>query len=158
MVTKFPMTPQGHRALQEELGQLKRVERAQIVKEIEVARAHGDLKENAEYHAAKEKQGLIESRIRDLESKLSHAEVINPADLEGDRVLFGARVTYEDLETGEASTYQIVGREEADLVQGKISNESPIAQALLGREIGDECLIRAPKGDRRVEIVEVVFE
>ncbi len=155
---KFPMTIDGYNTLREELDQLKRVDRIAIVKEIEVARAHGDLKENAEYHAAKEKQGMIEARIKYLNAKLAMSEVIDPKTLSGERVLFGATVTIYDPETEEEKTYQIVGDEEADIKQNRISYASPIAKALIGKEEGDEVTIKAPKGNRVVEISEVEFK
>ena len=144
---RYPMTIEGYNALKEELDQLKRHERYAIVKEIEVARAHGDLKENAEYHAAKEKQGMVEARIKYLNAKVAMSEVIDPKSLSGDRVLFGATVTtIFDPETEEESTYQIVGDEEADIKLNRISYASPIAKALIGKEEGDEVTIIAPKG------------
>lgn len=158
MTTKFPMTTSGHQALKEELDHLKRVERYAIVNEIEVARAHGDLRENAEYHAAKDKQGQIEGRIKAIEAKLSLAEVINPKSFSGDKVLFGAHVTIYDINTEDEQTYQIVGDDESDLEAGKISYASPIAKALIGRRVGDECQIKAPKGVRAVEILEVEYK
>lgn len=158
MAKKHPMTVYGHRALKGELEQLKKVQRPEIVQEIEVARAHGDLRENAEYHAAKEKQGMIEARIKHLEIMLSHAEVIDPTQLGGERVLFGAKVAIYDFESDEESVYQIVGDEEADIKENKISYASPIAKALIGKEVGEEVIIKAPKGDRSVEIMDVEFE
>lgn len=155
---KTPMTPAGHQALKDELKQLRQIERPKIVAEIETARAHGDLSENAEYHAAKDKQGFIEGRIREIQGKLTIAEVIDPATLSGDRVVFGATVTIYDYDADEESTYQIVGDDEADLKQGKISYNSPIARALIGKSVGDETTIRAPRGDRMVEIVDVEFK
>ncbi len=157
MATKFPMTLDGHNALKAELSQLKKVDRMEVVNEIEVARAHGDLKENAEYHAAKERQGMIEARIKLIEQRLSHAEVINPSSLDGDRVLFGAHVTIYLVDSEEEVTYQIVGDDESDIKQNKISYASPIAKALIGKEEGDEVVIKAPKGNRAAEIVEVEF-
>ncbi|MEZ4460397.1 MAG: transcription elongation factor GreA [bacterium] len=154
---KIPMTSEGYRSLRDELDQLKKVERPKIVQEIEVARAHGDLKENAEYHAAKEKQGFVEGRIREIEAKLSNAEVIDVTQLSGTRVVFGCTVTVIDSETDEEKTYKIVGDDEADLKAGKISFNSPIARALIGKEEGDETIIKAPGGDRAVEIGEVSY-
>jgi transcription elongation factor GreA len=151
------MTVDGHNALKAELAQLRKVDRLEVVNEIEVARAHGDLKENAEYHAAKERQGMIEARIKLIEQRLSHAEVINPSSLSGDRVLFGAYVTIFLVDDDEEVTYQIVGDDESDIKQNKISYASPIAKALIGKEEGDEVVIKAPKGDRTAEIVEVEF-
>lgn len=155
---KIPMTPTGHQALKDELKNLRQVERPKVVAEIETARAHGDLSENAEYHAAKEKQGFIEGRIREIQGKLGIAEVIDPKTLSGDRVVFGATVTIYDYDTDEESTYQIVGDDEADLKERKISFSSPIARALIGKSVGDETTIRAPRGDRMVEIMNVEFK
>jgi len=155
---RYPITPAGHIALKAEVRRLVEVERPAIVKAIEVARAHGDLSENAEYDYAKDKQGMIEAMIRDLEAKLSMAEVIDPSQLEGDRVMFGARVSLEDVDTDESLTYQLVGGFESDVSKGKISIESPIGRALLGKEIDDEVIIRVPKGDRTVVITDVVYE
>ncbi|MEW5849859.1 MAG: transcription elongation factor GreA [Myxococcota bacterium] len=155
---RIPMTLQGQERLKEELKQLKGVERKKISEEIEVARAHGDLRENAEYHAAKEKQSFIEGRILELEDKLARAQVIDVSKLSGDRVVFGATVTFVDTETDEKSVYMIVGDDEADLKVGKISISSPIARALIGKNEGDEVDVRTPKGARKVEIVSVEFK
>ncbi len=155
---RVPMTVHGHERLKEELRQLKNVERKKISADIETARGHGDLKENAEYHAAKEKQSFVEGRIQDLEDKLSRANIIDPSKLTGDRVVFGATVSIVDGETDDKNTYQIVGDDEADLKQGKISISSPIARALIGKESGDEVEIRSPKGVRKVEILNVAFK
>jgi len=151
------MTPEGRRKMRLNLRKQKEVERPRVLAELEAAREHGDLSENAEYHAAKEKLGFIDGQIRAYEDWLSRAEVIDPATLSGSRVVFGATVTYEDLDSEEARTYQIVGPHEADFKQGRISVESPIARALIGREEGDETVIRTPGGQRTVEIVEVRF-
>ncbi len=148
------MTPTGHQSLKDELARLK-AERPKISQEIGVAREHGDLKENAEYHAAKEKQGLCEARIKEIEDKLSRAEVIDPTQLSGDRVKFGAIVELEDLDNGNQVTYRIVGPEESDVKQGFISVTSPVAKALISREVGDEVKVRAPAGLRSYEIVAV---
>jgi len=154
-VEKVPMTPEGHAALLAELNYLKNVERLRISKEIGVAREHGDLRENAEYHAAKERQGLIEARISQLEDKLARAEIIDPSQYSGDIVRFGARVTLEDVETGRVVEYRIVGPDEADLEKGTISVTSPVARALIGREVGDEVTVTVPGGKRRYEITKV---
>lgn len=156
--TKYPMTIEGYNNLKEELDRLKRFDRLAIVKEIEVARAHGDLKENAEYHAAKEKQGMVDARMKYLNAMLALSEVIDPKTLSGDRVMFGATVTMLDPETDEEKTYQIVGDEEADIKRNRISYASPIAKALIGKEEGDEVTIKAPKGNRVVEITEVEYK
>ncbi len=149
------MTREGHAALKEELNHLKTVERIRISKEIGVAREHGDLKENAEYHAAKEKQGLIEARIADLEDKIARAEVIDTSKLGGSRVAFGAWVTLVDLDGENEVTYRIVGAEEADLDKGTISITSPMARALINHEVGDEVKVKAPGGLREYEVVDI---
>lgn len=156
-MAKVPVTPEGMAALRAELDQLKKVERPKIVKEIELAREHGDLRENAEYHAAKEKQGFVEGRIRELEGKVSHAEVIDVTQHEGTRVIFGATVTIFYFDTEEEVTYKIVGDDESDLAQSKISFQSPIAKALIGKNEGEEVSITTPGGKREVEIVEVQY-
>ena len=148
------MTPGGHTALKEELARLK-AERPKISQEIETAREHGDLRENAEYHAAKDKQGMVEARIREIEDKLSRAEVIDPSTLGGERVKFGARVKLEDIENGKIVEYQIVGPDEASIEKGTISVTSPVARALINREVGDEVVVRAPGGQRTYEIMEI---
>lgn len=152
---RFPMTPRGQKILKEELKRLKEVERPSVVKAIEVARGHGDLSENAEYDAAKERQGFIEARIRDLEAKLAMAEVIDPAKLSGDKVVFGMTVTLTDVETEEQQTYSIVGEDEADIKQGLISIAAPVARAMIGRSVGDTVRVKTPKGFREFEIAEV---
>ena len=156
-MAKVPMTPEGIAALRAELDNLKRVERMKVVREIEEARAHGDLRENAEYHAAKDKQGFVEGRIREVEGKLAHAEVIDVTQFEGTRVIFGSTVTIFDFATDEESTYKIVGDDEADLKSGKISFSSPIAKALIGKTEGDEVTIVTPGGKREVEIISVEY-
>ncbi len=148
------MTPQGHAALKQELHHLKTVERPKISKEIGVAREHGDLRENAEYHAAKEKQGLIEARIVELEDKIARAEVIDTSKLGGSRVAFGAWVTLAD-DGGAEVTYRIVGADESNLEQGTVSVTSPIARALINREVGDEVKVNAPGGVRTYEVVDI---
>ena len=151
-----PMTPSGAQKLRDELVRLKE-ERPKISREIGIAREHGDLKENAEYHAAKERQGLVEARIKDIEDKLSRAEVIDPAKLSGDKVRFGAVVLLTNLDTDEESTYQIVGADEADLKNGTISVSAPIARALIGKSTGDEVVVVLPGGTRRFEIGSIEF-
>jgi len=138
-----------------QLKRLKDIERPNIAKVIEVARGHGDLSENADYDAAKEEQGMIEAKIRAFESKLALSEVIDPESLSGDRVTFGATVTIEDAESGDEQRYTIVGEHEGNLKKGRIAFNAPISRALIGKEVGDEVTIRAPKGARVVEIVEV---
>jgi transcription elongation factor GreA len=157
-MSKVPMTAEGVARLQEELTRLKNVERPRISQAIGEARAHGDLKENAEYHAAKEQQGLVEARIRDLEYKLSHVEIIDVRTLSASgRVVFGATVelycTTEECEL----RYQIVGEEEADIRIGRISISSPIARALIGKSEGDEIRVQAPGGDRVYELLQVLY-
>ena len=152
------MTPEGHAALHIELNQLKNVERHKISKEIGVAREHGDLRENAEYHAAKEKQGMIEARIAELEDYIARADVIDPKNNVGETVKFGAHVTLEDTDSGEVKKYRIVGPSEADLKKGTISATSPVARALIGRRAGDEVTVKAPGGERVYEIKKIAWE
>ena len=151
------MTPEGQVRLREELERLRKVELPQVVKDIGVAREHGDLSENAEYHAAKDRQGMIVARITFLEQTLSRAEVIDPSKLRGDKVQFGARVKLANVDSGEETTFQIVGPEEADLEQGRISVASPLARGLLGHEVGDEVRVKMPAGPRVYEILEISF-
>jgi len=148
------MTPEGHAALMAELSGLK-AERPKISQEIGVAREHGDLKENAEYHAAREKQSLCEARIAEIEDRLARAEVIDPSTLGGVKVKFGAFVELEDMDTGKVVTYRLVGPDESDLKQGKISITSPVARALVGREVGDEVQVQTPGGVRNYEVSDV---
>lgn len=156
---RYPMTPQGHAALESELKQLKTIERPRITQAIAEAREHGDLKENAEYHAAREQQGMTEARIRDIEAKLGGAEVIDPTRLNQDgRVVFGVTVVLEDIDTGEERRYQIVGEDEADVKLGKISVGSPIARGLIGKSEGDEAKIQTPSGLIEFEILNVLYE
>jgi transcription elongation factor GreA len=154
---KVPMTPEGQIRLREELERLKKVELPQVVKDIGVAREHGDLSENAEYHAAKERQGLIVARISFLEQTLSRAEVIDPSKLSGSKVQFGARVRLSNVDTGEELNYQIVGPEEADIKQNRISVSSPLARGLIGREAGEEVKVQMPAGPRTFEILEITY-
>ncbi len=154
-----PLTVRGAELLKEELNRLKHVERPAVITAIAEARAQGDLSENAEYDAAKERQGFIEGRIAELESKLSHAQIINPAEIEQDgRVVFGTTVELEELESGAKQVYQIVGEDEADIKQQKISVSSPIARALIGKTVGDVVVVHAPGGARQVEILDVRYE
>ena len=155
MGEKFPMTPSGFATMKAHLKRLKDVERPRNSRAIEVARGHGDLKENAEYHAAKEEQGLIEAKIRELEAKSAMAEVIDPTKLSGPRVSFGATVTIEDSESGEEQTYVIVGEHEAEIRKGRISIGAPLARALIGKEVGDTATLTMPKGKREVEVTKV---
>jgi transcription elongation factor GreA len=157
-MNKVPLTVNGAAKLREELQELKSVQRPAIIAAISEARAHGDLSENAEYHAAKERQSFAEGRIAELESKLSNAQIINPAllDAEG-RCVFGATVDLEDLESGEVVTYQIVGDDEADIKVGKISIGSPLARALIGKSGGDVAEFQAPGGLREYELLDVKY-
>lgn len=153
---KFPMTVEGEKALREELEQLKKVDRPRIVAAIADAREHGDLKENAEYHAAREQQGFCEGRIQEIEAKLSNAQVIDVKAMpEGDRVIFGTTVEVIDVDTDQSMTYKIVGEDEADVKSNKISVTSPIARALIGKEVGEIVVVRAPGGDKELEIEKV---
>lgn len=156
-IESVPFTQEGYDELTAELSHLKKVERPQVVADIEEARGHGDLKENAEYHAAKERQGFIEARIADLEDKLARAQIINTKDEDQDRVRFGAYVSVSDEETGEEKTYRIVGDLEADIAKMKISISSPIAKALLGKEIDDIVEVKAPKGIKEYVITEIRY-
>ena len=152
-----PMTVAGHAALKEELKRLKTVERPAIIQQIAEARAHGDLSENAEYAAAKERQGFIESRISLLEGRLARAQVIDTSKLSGDRVVFGATVTILDYDTDAKQTWIIVGDDEANLDERKVGISSPVARALIGKSVGDEVEIRTPKGKKQAEVVGVSF-
>ncbi|HEY4529431.1 MAG TPA: transcription elongation factor GreA [Luteimonas sp.] len=153
-----PITAQGAQRLRAELDELKSVQRPAVINAIAEARAHGDLKENAEYHAAREQQGFIEGRIKQLESELSHAQVIDVTSLNvGDKVVFGAKVLLADEDTGNETRYQIVGDLEADIKQGLIAISSPVARALIGKHAGDVVTIEAPGGTSEVEIVEVSY-
>lgn len=151
------MTPEGQARLREEMRRLKEIDLPQVVKDIGTAREHGDLSENAEYHAAKERQGMIVARISYLEQTLSRAEVIDPSKLSGSKVQFGAKVKLANVDTDEEQSFQIVGPEEADLKVGRISIASPLARALLGHEVGEEVRVNMPAGPRTYEILEVSF-
>ncbi|MCO8143998.1 transcription elongation factor GreA [Rhodovulum tesquicola] len=153
---KIPMTRAGHTALDEELKTLKSVERPAVIRAIAEAREHGDLSENAEYHAAREKQSFIEGRIKELESLLSRAEVIDPAKLSGP-IKFGATVTLVDEDTDEERTYQIVGEAEADIEKGLLNINSPLARALIGKEAGDNIEVRTPGGERGYEVLKIRY-
>ena len=154
---KNPITPEGATRLREELIQLKSVERPAVIQAIATAREHGDLSENAEYHAAREKQSFIEGRIKEIENKLALAEVIDPSKLAGERVAFGATVKLSNSETGEEVTYRILGADESDLAKGSISITSPLARSLIGKEVGDEVKVRMPGGDRTYEVLDISF-
>jgi transcription elongation factor GreA len=157
-MTKFPMTVEGAERLKAELQRLRTVERPAIIRALADARSHGDISENADYDAAKERQGFIEGRISDLEAKLANAQIINPALLDADgRCVFGATVDLEDMKSGEVVTYQIVGDDEGDIKQGKVSIGSPLARALIGKYPGDVAEVQAPGGVREYEILDVKY-
>jgi transcription elongation factor GreA len=155
---KLPMTLRGKAQLEAELKTLLTVERPSIIKAIEEARAQGDISENAEYESAKERQSLIEGRIAEIQGKLATAEAIDPATIQSDRIVFGATVEILDLETEEPSHYQIVGVDEADVKQGRISIMSPLARALIGKKDGDTVTVQSPKGDKDYEVVSFKFK
>ena len=157
MKDSYPVTKKGYKLLKKELKQLLSTDRPAVVNAISTARDHGDLKENAEYHAAKEQQGFIEGRIQELNAKLANANVIDIEKLSGDKIVFGATVTFEDIDTDEVSNYQIVGEDESDIKQNKISISSPIARALVGRSAGETFTIPIPKGKIEIEILKVEF-
>lgn len=155
---RIPMTAEGHAALQAELKMLKSVERPNIIAAISEARSHGDLSENAEYHAAKEKQSFIEGRINELDDKLARADIIDVSKLGGKKIRFGATVTIIDVDPEEKFTYKIVGEDEANVKEGKISVTSPLARAMIGKEEGDEAEVSAPSGARAYEVAKVVYK
>ena len=155
---KVPMTAAGLAALEEEFRHLKNIERPAISKAIGVAREHGDLKENAEYHAAKERQGMIEARLKNLQGIISCAEVIDPKTFSGIRVQFGATIYLADEETDEESSFQIVGSEESDAKLGKLSVTSPLARALIGKTLGDAAEVKTPSGKKSYEIIKIEFK
>jgi transcription elongation factor GreA len=158
-MNKIPLTARGAEKLRTELNELKSVMRPRIIKAIAEAREHGDLRENAEYHAAREQQGFVEGRIKDIEAKLSNAQIIDVKTLNaGGRVVFGSTVDVLELATEEEHTYRIVGEDEADAREGLISVSSPIARALIGKSEGDVAVVQAPGGDREFEILEVRYE
>ena len=153
-----PMTVEGHKALKEELARLKSQDRPAIIAQIEEARAHGDISENAEYHAAKERQGHIEARIALLEGKLSRARIIDVSKLSGDKVVFGATVTVLDADTEEKATWTIVGDDESNLEKRRIGISTPVARGLIGKTVGEEAEVRTPKGLKTFEVLKVVFQ
>ena len=155
---KNPITPEGFARLRDELHNLRSVERPAVIQAIATAREHGDLKENAEYHAARDKQSFIEGRVKELEHKIALAEVIDPTKMSGDRVAFGATVKLSNLETDEEVVYRILGADESDLKAGTIGVTSPLARSLIGKEVGDEVKMRMPGGERTYEILEVSFK
>lgn len=155
MVERVPMSKTGHQKLKEELNNLERVERHEIAKAIGIAREHGDLKENAEYHAAKERQGLVEARIMDLKDKLGRAEIIDCTEVNCSRAVFGTVVELLDVDTDEEISYQLLGAEEADVKKGSISVFSPLGKSILGKEVGDDVLARTPGGTREFELISI---
>lgn len=157
MTERVPMTPKGAAKVREELARLK-AERPKISRDIGTARDHGDISENAEYHAAKERQGMVEAQIKDLEDKLARSEVIDPSRLSGPRIRFGATVSLANVETDDQVTYQIVGADEANIDEGTISVSAPLARALIGKEVGDEVTVNLPVGNRTYEVIEVLFQ
>lgn len=158
-MNKVPLTARGAALLRDELKKLKSVDRPRVVRAIAEARAHGDLRENAEYHAAKEQQGFIEARIREIESKLSHAQIIDVSKVDArGRVVFGSTVVLHDHDSDAEITYQIVGEDEADIREGRVSFTSPVARALIGRREGEDVTVRTPAGERDYEILEVRYE
>jgi transcription elongation factor GreA len=157
MTDRHPMTRRGYKSLQNQLHQLKTVERRRVSEAIKVAREHGDLSENAEYDAAKNEQGLMEARIRDIELKLSTAQVVDISELKGEKVVFGATVCAEDIDSGEVKTFTIVGADEVDVSNGLISYESPLARAFIGKREGDTARVVLPAGEKEYEIQEIKF-
>ena len=157
MADRYPMTPAGQKKLRDELKRLREVERPKNVLDIETARAHGDIKENAEYSAAKEKQSFIEGRMREIEGTIALSEVIDPGKLSGTRVVFGATVRLADTESGDETVYSIVGDHEGDIKEGRIAISAPLARALIGREQGDTVTLRTSKGSREYQIQEIKF-
>src|SRR4051812_29285767 len=155
MAEKFPMTPAGFASMKAHLYRLKNHDRQRNSRAIEIARGHGDLKENADYSAAKEEQGLIEAKIRELEAKTALAEVIDPTKLSGSRVSFGATVTIEDTDNGETNTYVIVGEHEAEIKRHRLAIQAPFARAMIGKEVGDTFVFSSPKGKREYEVTKV---
>jgi transcription elongation factor GreA len=156
-MSKIPMTAEGFARLQEEMKRLKTVDRPEVIRQIAEARDHGDISENAEYHAARERQGFIEGRLAELEDKISRAEVIDPSALSGKDVKFGATVTLADEDTDEKITYQIVGEDEADIKERRLSVTSPLARALIGKKVGDSVEVSTPRGSKSYEITRVRF-
>ena len=157
-MSQIPMTIRGKTKLDEELKHLKSIERPKVIQEIATARAHGDLSENAEYDAAKEKQAFIEGRIKEIEDKLARAQVVDPREIRTDKIVFGATIQLKDLDTDEIKNYSIVGTDEADIKAGMISIESPVARQLLNKKEGDSVTVKVPKGEIDYEILSVKYE
>ncbi len=157
MAETVPMTPEGHQRLQEELKHLIRVERPKVIQDISEARDHGDLSENAEYDAAKERQGFVEGRISEINGKMARAQIIDATELDTDKVVFGATVKMFDVESESEVTYRIVGQDEANIKQGLISINSPVAKALIGHQVDDEVNIKVPSGTRIYEIIDIQY-
>ncbi len=157
MSDSLPVTAEGYTRLQEELKNLVRVERPKVVQDIAEARSHGDLSENAEYDAAKDRQGFVEGRIKELNDKIARAQVIDPAKIDSEKIVFGAKVTMIDVDTDAEVTYQIVGEDEADIKDGKISITSPVGRALIGHEVDEEVSITVPSGIRVYEITDIEY-
>jgi len=155
-VNSIPITPAGYDGLKEKIRELKRVERPDVIRAIEEARAHGDITENAEFEAAKERQAFIEREISELEHKIAWADVIDPSEVKTDRVMFGCAVVLQNLSTEDEVKYQLVGPDESDVSQGRISVSSPLGKAMIGKEVGDEIVVQAPGGQRRYELVDIL--
>lgn len=158
MSTSLPLTVRGKELLEAELKDLIHKQRPEVIKQIEEARSHGDLSENAEYDAAKEKQALVEGRIQDIQGKLAGAEIVDPSKVNSDSIVFGAKVKLLDCEHDDEVTYQIVGVDEADVKKGLISILSPIARALIGKKVGDVAVVASPKGEKEYEVLDLIFE
>ena len=154
-MSRYPITPEGLKKLQEELKRLKSVERPKVIEAISEARGHGDISENAEYDAAKDQQAFLEKKIRETESKIANAEVLDPAAMSTEKVVFGLQVTVQDLESGEEMCYQIVGVDEADIAKQRISISSPVARALIGKTVGDVVQVQIPRGLKELEILDI---
>jgi transcription elongation factor GreA len=155
-VERIPITKAGYGALKDKVRQLKEIERQEVIKSIQEARAHGDITENAEFEAAKERQAFVEGKIKELEHKIACADVIDPSTVSTDRVIFGCTVVLENLATEKPVQYQLVGPDESDVSQGRISVSSPLGKAMIGKEVGDEIVVKAPGGQRRYELVEIL--
>jgi transcription elongation factor GreA len=155
-LNRIPITRAGYEDLKERIRQLKAVERQEVIRAIQEARAHGDITENAEFEAAKERQAFVEGKISELEHRIAWAEVIDPSTVKTDRVMFGCMVVLENLNTEEEVRYQLVGTDESDVSQGRISVSSPLGKAMIGKRVGDEIVVQAPKGERRYELIDIL--